>query len=602
MEHRPDQSGGSLGASGPRLVSVNVGLPKVVDWNGRSVRTGVWKYPVAGPRMVRSLNLDGDGQGDLAGHGGPYRAVLVYQLASYGYWRQVLARDDLEPGNFGENFTVDGLADDEVCIGDRYRIGEALFEVTQPRVTCYRVGLRMGEPRLPALLVSHRRPGFYLRVLDEGVVRAGDAIVKVATGRHALTVADVDALLYLPGHDRGQVALALEIPALSPGWKASFEALLNADDGVGTTGNVGLNPVAGTPAPAWPGFRTVRVVERIAESTDVVSLRLASTDGTPLPPALPGQFLPVRLDVGGAEPAVTRNYSLSGRPGAAEYRISVKREPHGVASRHVHAVIRAGATLEAAAPRGTFTLASGDGPVLLISAGIGVTPVLAMLHALVEAGSTREVWWLHGARHGEENPFAIETAELLRRLSTVHVQICFSAPLPTDRPGLDYTHRGRLSADFLTGLRLPPDVDGYVCGPASFMDDVRTALAGVGIDAERVRTEVFGPGLALAPGVVPTGLRPVHQPPGESGSGPAVTFARSGLTVRWRQVDPSLLDLAEACDVPARWSCRTGVCHNCETAMLAGDVSYQPDPLDPPATGNVLICCATPTSDVVLDL
>jgi MOSC domain-containing protein YiiM/ferredoxin-NADP reductase len=403
------------------LVSVNVGLPQVVAWNGRSVRTGVWKYPVAGPRTVRALNVDGDGQGDLGGHGGPYRAVLVYQLASYAYWRQVLARDDLAPGHFGENFTVDGLADDEVCIGDRYRIGQALFEVTQPRVTCYRVGLRLGEPQLPALLVSHRRPGFYMRVLDEGVVAAGDEIVKVAGGRHALTVADVDALLYLPGHDRRQVALALEIPALSPGWKASFEALLNAADGPGGTGNVGLNAVAGVPAPAWPGFRPLRVVERIAELTDVVSLRLASTDGTPLPPALPGQFLTVRLDPGAAARPVTRSYSLSGRPGAPEYRISVKRESHGVASRLVHAVIRAGATLEAAAPRGTFTLAPGEGPVVLISAGIGVTPMLAMLHALVDAGSTRQVWWLHGARHSGEHPFAAEAAELLRRLPNTHV-------------------------------------------------------------------------------------------------------------------------------------------------------------------------------------
>jgi ferredoxin-NADP reductase len=346
----------------------------------------------------------------------------------------------------------------------------------------------------------------------------------------------------------------------------------------------------------------VRVAERIAESTDVVSLRLTSLDGTPLPPALPGQFLTVTLDLGGGGASVTRSYSLSGRPGDPGYRISVKRESDGVASRHVHAAIRAGATLEAAAPRGTFTLRPGDGPVVLISAGIGVTPLLAMLHALVDAGSTRPVWWLHGARNGAEHPFAMEAAELLRRLPDSHVHICFSAPLPSDRAGDDYTHQGRLSADVLTGLGLPPDAEAYVCGPVSFMADVRTALTAAGIAADRVRTEAFGPGLALAPGVVPGDLRPVHQPAGAPGGGPAVTFARSGLTVNWRRVDASLLDLAEACDVPARWSCRTGVCHNCETALLAGEVSYEPEPLDPAAAGNVLICCAAPAGDVVLDL
>jgi ferredoxin-NADP reductase/MOSC domain-containing protein YiiM len=593
---------GPPNGSSPRLVSVNVGLPRVVDWKGRSVRTGVWKYPVDGPRMVRSLNIDGDGQGDLAGHGGPFRAVLVYQLGSYEHWRRHLEREDLAPGQFGENFTVEGLADDEVCIGDRYRVGEALFEVTQPRVTCYRVGLRMGEPRLPSLLVSHRRPGFYLRVLQEGVVGAGDEIVKVATGDEAMTVAAVDALLYLPGHDRRELARAVRIPALSPGWKASFDALLAAEDVPGA-GNVGLNAVASAPAPAWPGLRELRVVARVAESAEVVSLRLASVDGAPLPAALPGQYLTVRLGLGQDRPPLTRNYSLSGRPGGPEYRISVKREPQGVASGHIHARLHAGATVMAAAPRGAFTLSPGDRPVLLISAGIGATPLLAMLHALTGTGAAREVWWLHGARNGREHSFRTEVAQLLARLPNVHSRICYSAPLPTDRIGRDYTDRGRLSADFVTRLGPPRDADAYVCGPASFMTDIQAGLTTCGFDAGRVHSETFGPGPSLTPGIAPTDRRRPHPPAGVSdGTGPAVSFSRSGLTVSWRPADSSLLDLAEACDVPARWSCRTGVCHSCETALLSGAVSYEPEPIDRPAGGNVLICCAAPAEDVVLDL
>jgi ferredoxin-NADP reductase/MOSC domain-containing protein YiiM len=582
-----------------RLVSLNVGRPRDVDWNGRTVRTAVWKHPVRGPRMVRTLNVDGDGQGDLAGHGGPHRAILVYQFDSYRYWQLELGRDDLEPGHFGENFTVDGLADDDVRIGDRYRIGDALFEVSQPRVTCYRVGLRLGEPQLPALLVSHHRPGFYLRVLHEGAVQAGDEIVRVRTSPDSLTVAAIDALLYLPGHDRRDVARALRIPALSPGWRTSFESLAAATDEA--TGNPGLSARPPT-APVWAGLRPLRVLERVTETTDVVSLHLGSADGSPLPPARPGQFLTLRLATGDDRPDVTRNYSLSGPPASGAYRISVKREPDGVGSAAVHRV-PVGSVVDASAPRGVFTLTVEDRPVLLLSAGIGVTPVLAMLHALAESGSARPVTWLHGARNSAEHAFADEVAGLLDRLPNRVAHSAYSAPLPHDRLGRDHQSRGRLSAALLADLDLRLDGEAYLCGPAAFMADLHAALTALGMDPSRVHVETFGPGPALSPGIVDGADRPAPHPPvGAPGNGPAVTFARSNLTVRWRPSDTSLLDLAEACDVPVRWSCRTGVCHNCETGLLDGAVTYRPEPVDSPATGNVLICSAVPARDVLLDI
>src|SRR5215467_11023442 len=229
-----------------RLLSVNVGLPRDITWQGRTVHTAIWKAPVEGPRMVRGLNIDGDGQGDLAGHGGEHRAVFVYQIDSYRYWQNKLSRSELSYGQFGENFTVDGLSDDEVCIGDRYRIGGALFEVTQPRVTCYRVGIRMNEPQMAALLVAHGRPGFYFRVLEEGEVEAGDEIVQVATDPECMTVFEINALLYMPEHPRSQLERALRIPALSAGWRASFQALIEQkQSGAETTGNAGLAPASG---------------------------------------------------------------------------------------------------------------------------------------------------------------------------------------------------------------------------------------------------------------------------------------------------------------------------------------------------------------------
>jgi ferredoxin-NADP reductase/MOSC domain-containing protein YiiM len=545
---------------------------------------------------VRRLNIDGDGQGDLAGHGGEHRAVFVYQIESYRYWQEQLGRDDFSYGQFGENFTVRGLPDDQVCIGDRYRIGEAEFEVTQPRVTCYRVGIRMNDPRMPALLVSHHRPGFYFRVLREGPVQAGDEIVKVAAGAEAMTVAEVDALLYLPGHTRDRVQRALRIPALPDGWRGSFQALLDQPAAGGAAGNAGLTAVS--PPPAWPGFRPLAVTAVEPESTSVVSVYLADPGGRAVPPAQPGQFLTLRLPAGPGGRPVLRSYSLSGPPGADSYRISVKREPHGLGSQYVHTKVRAGDRLEAAAPRGTFILQPGEEPVLLISAGVGATPVLAMLHAL--SGTGRDVWWLHGARSRAEEPFAAEARSLLAGLPSGHRYVCFSRPEAGDVQGRDYQTRGRLSASVLAGLGVPRDADAYICGPAAFMAEMSAALAGLGIG--HVRTEIFGAAPAQTPGIAAAAARPPHPPPGEPAGGPLVAFARSGLTVHWDPREASLLELAEACDVPVRWSCRTGVCHTCETDLLSGTVSYAPDPVEDPADGSALICCSQPRGDVVLDL
>ena len=584
-----------------RLLSVNVGLPQDVPWQGRTVHTAVWKQPVPGPQMVRRINIDGDGQGDLAGHGGEHRAVFVYQIDSYRYWQQQLARDDFSYGQFGENFTVEGLADDQVRIGDRYQIGQALFEVTQPRVTCYRVGIRMNDPQIPALLVSRHRPGFYLRVLREGAVQAGDEIVPVAPGPEAMTVAEVDALLYLPGHSRQRVAQALRIPALPDGWKASFRALLDqAASPGGTAGNAGLAPVS--PPPAWPGFRPLAVTAVDRETSSVISVHLADPAGAAVPAAQPGQFLTLRLPATPGGPPLVRSYSLSGPPGAPSYRISVKREPHGAGSEFMHTRVHAGDQLDVAAPRGTFILRPGDTPVLLISAGVGATPVLAMLHALAGAGSGREIWWLHGARSRADEPFASESRSLLAQLARGHRHVCFSHPGPDDVPGRDYQTPGRLTADVLAGLSLPRDADAYLCGPAAFMADVSGALENLGISRARVHTEIFGAAGSSTPGIAPAAARPPHPPAGQPGTGPQIAFARSGLTVPWDQRYASLLELAEACDVPVRWSCRTGVCHTCETALLSGAVGYRPDPVEQPAGGSALICCSQPHGDLVLDL
>lgn len=581
------------------LISVNVGLPKDVPWQGKLVHTAVWKTPVTKRVMARRLNLDGDGQGDLAGHGGEHRAVMVYQLASYRYWETHLQRPALEYGSFGENFTVDGLPDDEVRIGDRYRIGDALFEVTQPRVTCYRVGIRMNHPQMAALLVAHKRPGFYFRVIEEGLVGAGDTITQERSA-DGLTVSVVDGLLYLPGHSREALERAVRMPALSEGWRRSFAAMLDA--GPQERGNVGLTGPTAEP-PAWNGFRDVRVCAIHDESASVRSFIVEATEGEPLPAPRGGQFVVVRMTPPAPRAPLLRSYSISDGATPGRYRFSVKRGS-GEGSRYLHDDVRAGDRLAISAPRGTFCLSDASRPVVFWGAGIGITPLLAMLHELTarnqQAPST--AYWVYGARNGDENVFAQEVDGLLARLGHCKRLIGFSQPNPTDRLGVQFDIAGRLDAAGLAALHIPDDALFYLCGPPAFLSQARADLRAAGRADADIATELFGTQDALRPGMTAAPTVPPHPPQNESREGPLVSFVRSGLTVHWSDRYGSLLELAEACDVPVRWSCRSGVCHNCETSLIGGRVAYSAEPLDAPVDGSVLICCSSPAEDLQLDL
>jgi ferredoxin-NADP reductase/MOSC domain-containing protein YiiM/ferredoxin len=584
----------------PRLLSVNVGLPRDVTWNGKTVRTSVWKSPVTGRRMARKLDIDGDAQADLAGHGGEQRAVFVYQMDSYHYWEHFLSRNDFTFGQFGENFTVEGLPDDEVCIGDRYRIGGAVFEVSQPRVTCYRVGIRMNEPRMPALLVAHHRPGFYFRVLQEGEVGADDDIVKISDGPERISVADIDALLYLPGHTSEQLQRALQIPELSKGWQSSFQAMLQQDLSSKTTvGNPGL--ANEEQAPAWPGFRQMRVANIHNESDRVISLVLAPIDGQPLPLSQAGQFVVLRLLVDPGKSPVLRSYSLSDLPEADHFRISVKSELNGMGSSFLCNRTHPGDLLDVSAPRGSFTLRPGQSPVVLLSAGVGATPVMSMLHSLAAERSQQEIWWIYGARNRVDHPFAEESRSLLKQLSRGREYIVYSRPTATDQVGADFDAPGHIDVALLERIGVSRNSDFYLCGPSSFLQSMSDGLRNWGVLGENVHTEIFGSLEAITPGMAQVVHTP-HLPQGPPGSGPPVSFARSRITAAWDRKFASLLELAEACDVPVRWSCRAGVCHTCMTGLIGGSIIYNPEPLERPAPGNVLVCCSQPNAGVTLDL
>lgn len=577
-----------------RVISVNVGQPREVEWNGKTVRTAIWKEPVQGNVFAGHLNVIGDAQADLAAHGGEHRALMVYQLESYRYWSDYLRRSDFVHGQFGENLTVEGLADADVCIGDRFRIGTAVFEVTQPRVTCYRLGIRMNVPEMPALVVAHHRPGFYFRVIEEGHIAADDLIEKIADGPERMSVAAIDGLLYTGDHPLAALQKALRISALSNGWRNSFQALVESTKDEGRNGNAGL---AATTPVYWEGFRKLIVRASRLESEDVRSFELATPDDSSLPDALPGQHIAVKLCPSPTAQPITRLYSLCGGPGAGTYRIGVKRESQGIASNYLHEHIAVGDALEVAAPRGTFTLQAGNTPAVLLSAGVGVTPLLAMLSSLAAATQqpSGEVWWIHSARNRAHHPFYDEIRNLVGRIKAMRSISIYSRPNSSDRLGVDYDISGHIDLKLMQKLGVPQDGDFYLCGPAGFLTEITASLHEWGVPASRVHAELFGSSAA------PGGRAP-HPPLNVSGEGPTVTFTRSGVGFKWSNSFGSLLEAAEACDVPVKWSCRSGVCHSCESGLISGKIRYSPQPLDSPATGSVLICCATPTTDVELDL
>ena len=500
------------------VVSVNVGLPRDLEWRGKTVRTAIWKRPVQKRIFAGRLNLAGDGQADLVGHGGEQRAIMVYQVDSYRYWANHLRRADLAHGNFGENLTVEGLADTEVCIGDRFRIGSGVFEISQPRVTCYKVGLRLNEPELPALLVSHRRPGFYFRVIEEGEIGAGDRIEKIADGPEQMTVADIDALLYTADHPVEALRRAVRIPALSPGWQGSMRSLLTASEDGGQTGNAGLAPVASAPL-SWQGFLALNVVGSNQESADVRSFEIGTADGTPLPPFLPGQHVVVRLRPDSSGPTLARSYSLCGAPNAGTYRIAVKNQG-GPGSRFLHEHVQVGDSLETSAPRGSFTVTKETIPLVLLSAGVGVTPILGMLYGAVEA-QPREVWWLHSARDKQHHSFAALARDMIGALEQGHLYTVYSRPADNDRLGLDYDKEGHMSQSLLEEIGVPKDAEFYLCGPAQFLIDLEAQLKAWGVLTSRIRVEAFGPAASRTEGAA----EPLpHLPDAPAGTGPMVTI------------------------------------------------------------------------------
>jgi ferredoxin-NADP reductase/ferredoxin len=360
-----------------------------------------------------------------------------------------------------------------------------------------------------------------------------------------------------------------------------------------------------TPRPG-PRFVRYRVAEITPESRTVCSFGLVPRGRRRLPAHQPGQFVTLRADVPG-NGRVLRSYSLSAAVDGRRLRISVKREAQGVMSRHLHAALDVGATVEVTGPSGAFVLGNERcRPIALVSAGIGATPVLAMLHALAANNPRREVWWIHSARNGREHPFRGEVRAIIEKLEAGHSHVRYSRPEPADVLGRDFDAEGRLTPDAILELGVPLDAEFRLCGPNRFVADLADGLRAVGVDAASIASESFGgaPATAPAAAMAPAAARqaPEPVPVGEdTGSGPSVVFARSSVSARWEGSHGNLLELAEAKSVPTTAGCRIGACQGCRTTVLDGSVRHEPEPLEAPPAGSALLCCARPEGDVVLD-
>ena len=582
-----------------KVVSVNVSLPKEVPYLGRTVTTGIFKEPVRGRVMVRRLNIDGDDQADRRVHGvGFDMAIYVYPVEHYAFWAKELGRDGFPYGQFGDNLTVEGLSEDTVRVGDTFRVGGTLLQVTQPRIPCYKLTMRMEEgPDFPARFQETGRMGFYCRVLEEGEVSAGDSIELVEGDNGAVTIAEFIRVYLYESHEPASLKRVLASRFLSEPWRMYLEKMLKKAE-----------PVRGPHG--WEGFRAFVVESKVPESETITSFYLKPQDGEPLPPYMPGQFLTFRLTMPEHPTPVMRTYSLSDSPNHRDYyRVSIKPLPApadppglppGLSSNYFHDHVQPGTRLCVKAPRGKFYLDPRDTtPVVLLSGGVGLTPMISMLNAIVESGSKRPVWFVHGTRDGREHAMGAHIRRMAVENANVNVHVSYSQPRPEDSEGGDYDSRGYVTIDLLKRVLPPAPYDFYLCGPTAFMKSLYNGLLEWGVPPSRVYYEFFGPVSALKEDAEAASKRAVVS---EGTAELKVSFAKAGLTARW---DPSLeniLDLAEAQGLRPPFSCRTGICHTCSSKLIEGEVEYVTEPLDMPDPGCVLICCSKPKTNVVIEV
>ena len=581
----PRDSAGPTGAGArpSSVLAVSRAMPTYVEIRGKNVLTSIVRTRSAGPLELTVSGAQGNQTAVHTEH------LLAMPGEHYDYWaeRFSVPRGTWPLTHWGENITLQGVLEEHLPIGATLHVGpSAILQVTSPRNPCFKLSWRLGLPDdiLPQLLTTGRS-GFYLRVVSPGPIHDGDDVRVLAPDEPAPTVADIARLMAGTDHDPDHLRTVLATPGL----------------GVQCAGMLRQRLVAAldrdrTQAHRWPGWRRFEVLACRHVADGVRAFDLSPVGGPPLAGYRAGQH--VRVRVGGPERPWVRAWSLSDyadQPG--RYRISVKRSIRPAASAHMHDAVAIGSVVEVSAPAGSFQLdRTSNHPTILISAGIGMTPLLAMLKSYAGLGpGAPPLHWIHVTRNTATYAHRDEVDDLLQGRPNLRRHVRFTDPLVTDRPGVDYDAPGRLTPDALRAtiavyrypifgreVELPgAAAEFYVCGPAPFEADIRTMLTSMGASPNAIRSESFG--VAMGAGGAPARIR----------------FAHSGIEADWTP-GASVLETAEEAGVVAPHDCRTGVCHECAVAILDGSVGYPREPLRAPEPGMALLCCSRPTSRVLV--
>jgi ferredoxin-NADP reductase len=356
----------------------------------------------------------------------------------------------------------------------------------------------------------------------------------------------------------------------------------------------------------WNGVRKFSVVKKVPECADTYSFYLEPHDRRPIPGFKPGQYVTFQLTLPGLSKPLVRCYSLSDCTRPTHYRVTIKRcppppktdHPPGVGSSYFCDAVKEGDILDVKAPAGHFYLdLEREKPAVLISGGVGITPMISMAHALIEARSNRELWFFFGARNSDEHMLKAETLALVQKYPNLKLHICYSRPGPNDVAGRDYQHEGRVTVELMKSLLPSQNYDFYLCGPGAFMESITDDLRTWGVPDAAVHFEAFGPASVKRAAKPEAKVALTASPFG----GQKITFAKSGITGNWTPDLPSVLDVAEACGVRIDAGCRAGNCGSCLVAIKSGEVEYFGAHGNEPEPGSCLACICKPKGALTLD-
>ena len=578
--------------SEPSQVAPQAGRARLLQiFVGRTKPLGPGKVPSAfvkesarGAVKLGLAGLDGDEQADLRVHGGPDMAIYAYASEHYAPW----AREFPEhaalwgPGSLGENLAFRGWTENDVCVGDTVRLGSALLQVTRPRKPCFKLALRFSDLRLPRRLVEAGRCGWYFRVLQTGSIAADDEAELVHRSHPQWSIRRVNDISIRTDVDLEELEELAALPELAENWRSQVRLMAASIEAAKKT----------------RAFRPFRVVAIHDESRTIRSFQLAPDDGGGIAAAVPGQHVVIRTPAYGRTPPRLRSYSLSAVANPQFLQISVKWEKAGRVSSWLHEELRVGDGIDVLGPRGNFTLGHvSDTPLVLISAGVGITPMMSMLQAATTNNGgkivPRHVLFIHGARNSGEHAFAAQIRDIVSRHPAVKRHLRFSQPQASDRLGDDHDSAGRIDRELIKTLLTPlGECNVYICGTSGFMTDITRWIGELDLKAN-VKTESF----SAASNAAAEG--------GGLSDGPDcanVSFARTQISAMWRR-GASLLDLAEEQGLAVESECRTGLCGSCATRIISGRVGYELEPIATIAPGEMLLCCGHPLEEqLVLDI